>query len=203
MAGKKGAGKKMSEMSADERYQALVKKKLEQQKASLMMEKKTFSHQLPGTQPQQRELSKSTQEALEKIAERRAKKEMKMFGKDAGSDDLVKPMNLFGMNPGYIDKKGRICASGGDQILQIDKKTGQIKTLGFLGRSIGKFDPKSISCMNKIHKYLANHAEKKKKNQQSFNPWGGATQQKDVWGNPIKPFNPWGGSDDNNNNGWW
>lgn len=200
LAAKKGMeSKKLGQMSAEERYQKLISDKMEAQKSRLMQAKK-FSHQIPGVAPMEKEMSKSTQAALELMAQKMAKREMRK--KEKPKDLVISPTPIGGMYPGYIDAKGRVWGAGNKQVLQIDLKTGYIKTLGFFGRKVGKFDPKSNFCFHKIQKHLEKHAIK-----------SGYAPETSVWGAKEKPADPssiygsngWGGGNNNNNGGtgWW
>lgn len=200
LAAKQGyKAKKTGDMTAEERYQKLISDKMNAQKSQLMQKKKSC-HQMPGVAPMEKEMSKSTQAALELIAQKMAKREMKK--KEKPKELVITPTPIGGMYPGFIDAKGRIFGAGNKQILQIDLKTGRIKSMGFFGRNVGKFDPKSNFCFHKIQKHLEKHAIKM-----------GYAEETSVWGVKEKPADPtsiygssggWGGSDDNKGgSGWW
>lgn len=195
LASKKSPGvKKASEMTGEERYQALMKEKMNASKDKLMQTKK-FSHQMPGVAPMEKEMSKSTQMALEIMAAKMAKREMKK--KKPIEDIEIKATFIGGAYSGYIDAKGRVYGAGNKQVLQIDKKTGDIKTVGFFGRKIGKYDPKSNYCFNKIQKQLEKHAVKN--GYGNTNVWGASDNK------PQDTGNIWGTSnnDDKGGTGWW
>lgn len=198
MAGKQGGIKKASDMSADERYQALIKDKLNAQKSELMQSKK-YNHQLPGTSSQPKEMSKSTQAALELMAQKMAKREMKGLKKPKALD--IKPTHIGGAYGGFIDAKGRVWGPGNKQILKIDLKSGDMKTMGFFGRKIGKYDPKSQFCFNKIQKVLEKQAVKD--GYGNNNIWGGNSSSGGSSSSDIYGSGGWGGSKDDKGSGWW
>lgn len=203
MAGKRDPNaKKTSEMTAEERYKKLMTEKMESHKANLMQQKK-FSHSLPGTKPMDKELSKSAQLAMELMAAKMAKREMK---KKKGAEPVViKPVAIGGLYSGHIDAKGNVWNNLNKKVLTIDKKTGAIKTTGLFGRKIGKYDPKSNFCLYKIQKELEKFALKHGAG--ANNIWGqqaGAKPASDpssIYGNS----GGWGGGggDDGGNKGWW
>lgn len=196
MAGKNAGGKKASDMSADERYQALIKEKMSAQKSDLMQAKK-YSHQIPGTSSQPKEMSKSTQAALELMAQKMAKREMKGMKKPKVFE--IKPTHVGGAYGGFIDAKGRVWGAGNKQILKIDTKTGDMKTMGFFGRKIGKYDPKSQFCANKIQKLLEKQAVKDGYGNNNVWNGGGSGGSSDIYGS-----GGWGGgSKDDKGSGWW
>lgn len=193
MAGKGGV-KKASDMTPEERYQSLIQEKLSAQKSELVKTKK-YGHQIPGTSSQPKEMSKSTQAALELMAQKMAKREMKALKKPKTIE--VKPTHVGGMYGGFIDAKGRVWGAGNKQVLQIDLKSGDMKTTGFFGRKIGKYDPKSQFCFNKIQKVLEKQAVK--------DGYG----INDVWGSGGGSSSGsggiWGTTDNNDKggSGWW
>lgn len=188
------AEKKIGELSSEERYKKMVDKKLNEHKERLMSQQKMNNIKLPGTRSEVKEMSKSTMEAMKKILEKQAKKQEKAI-----SNVTVKPQGIGGAYGGYIDAKGRITNSFGQQVMQIDLKTGDIKTTGLLGRKIGKYNPKSGSCFTKISKQLQNFAIKN--GQAGNNIWGAPnspTQSGGIYGNSG---NIWGNSDNNGGGG--
>lgn len=198
LAARSKGGKKSTEMSSEERYQKLMAQKMESHKQQLMQQKK-YAHKLPGTAPDNQEMSKSTKMALEIIAERMAKKEMKKKKPDGIE---IKPTHIGGMYSGYIDAKGNVWNAQQQKVLKIDPKTGDIKTNGLFGRTIGKFDPKSGTSFFKIQKQLEAFAVKNGNG--ANNIWGQKTGDKPATTN-IYGSNGWsgGGNDGGNNNGWW
>lgn len=202
MAAKASQGKKASDMSADERYQALIKEKMDSHKARMMQTKK-YSHQLPGTAPMEKELSKSAQVALEIMAQKMAKREMKK--KEKPKEFVIKPTMIGGTYGGYLDAKGRVFGAGNKQVLQIDRKTGDIKTLGLFGKKIGKFDPSSNFCFHKIQKQLEKYAIKNGHTATTI--WdspGSSGGSSGGAGSIYGSGNPWGGgNDDKGGSGWW
>lgn len=203
LAGKKGPGdKKTSEMSAEERYQKLISQKMEKHKQQLMMQKKHSNHNLPGTKQMDGEMSKSTQAALEIMAARMAKREMK---KKKGAEPIkITPTAIGGLYTGFIDAKGNVWNAQNKKVLTIDTKTGAIKTTGLFARKIGTYDPKSNFCFYKIQKQLEAYALKHGAG--ANNIWGqqsGAKPASDP--NSIYGSSSWGssGGDDGGNKGWW
>lgn len=202
LASKKGPGdKKTSEMSAEERYQKLISQKMEKHKQQLMTQKKHSNHNLPGTKPMDGEMSKSTQAAMEIIAARMAKREMKK--KKAADPIQITPTAIGGLYTGFIDAKGNVWNAQNQKVLTIDKKTGAIKTTGLFARKIGTYDPKSNFCLFKIQKQLEKFAIKNGAG--ANNIWGQQTGAKPA-SDPksIYGSNGWGSSgDDGGNKGWW
>lgn len=188
--------KKPGEMSADERYKQLMKNKMEEAKTRLMSDKKMNAFHLPGTNGKPKEFSKSVQLALEVMAQRQAKKEMKkQKQKESGVE--IKATSIGGMYGGWLDSKGRVTNGRGEVLLKIDKKTGDIVTTGFFGRKVGKYDPKSPYCFFKIQKYIEADAAKKEKAANALiEAQNKANSGGNIWGTD---------NDDNggNFNGWW
>lgn len=200
---KSGGQKNPGKMSAEERYQKLIAEKMESQKQRLMQQKKHSHHNLPGTKAMDGEMSKSTQIAMELMAARMAKREMK---KKKGAEPFeIKPMTIGGMYSGFIDAKGNVWNNLNQKVLTIDRKNGDMKTTGLFGRKIGKYDPKSNFCFHKIQKQLEKYALKHGAGVNNI--WGqqdGARSSSDpssIYGNSG---NIWGsGGDDGGNKGWW
>lgn len=131
-----GKGKKPTEKTAEERYQDILKEKMEEVRSKAMNGAK-YTFQLPGTDASEcRELSAGAQEVLQKIAEKKAKKEEKK----AKKEDVIKVSAKYftGVQGGRIDAKGRIFDSKGQCILVVDKKTGSIKNAR-TGNIVGKY----------------------------------------------------------------
>lgn len=194
--------KSASSMSADERYQALIKQKMESHKAKLMQTKSSSGFQLPGTKPADKEMSKSAQLAMELIAAKMAKRDLKKA--KPAEKIIIKPQGIGGLYGGWIDAKGNVWDAHRKKVLKIDIKTGDIKTTGMFGRKIGKYDPKSHTGLYKIQQQLEKHALKTGNG--ASNIWGqqaGAKPASDpnsIYGNS----GGWGGgSDDGGNKGWW
>lgn len=194
------SNKKTSEMTGEERYKKLISDKMEAHKSRLMQQKK-FSHNLPGTKPMDQEISKGAQMAMELVAAKMAKREMK---KKKGADPIeIKPTPIGGMYTGFIDAKGNVWNNQNKKVLTIDKKTGAIKTTGMFGRKIGKFDPKSSFCFYKIQKELEKFALKHGSG--ANNIWGQQAGSKPASdpGSIYGSSPGWGSSDDGGNKGWW
>lgn len=185
MTGKQAANK--GKMSADEQYQALMQKKMESAKKNLMAEKK-YGFQPPGTkQVEKKELSKGAMQAMQMMAERMAKNEMKMMEKKKKKSEIeIIPGYVGGMNGGFLDKKGGIWRNN-EKLLQVDIKTGALKTGGWFGRKIGKYAQNSPGFNNKVANYIAQVEAKRAKEAEQKNSGGSI----------------WGPSSDDNNKGWW
>jgi hypothetical protein len=197
-AKKKGSsGLKASELSAEERYQKLMNDKMEAHKQRLMQQKK-YSHNLPGTAPADKELSKSTQLALETIAAKMAKRELRK--KQPPKKMEIRPMTIGGSYTGYIDAKGNIWNSYQKKVLKIDLKTGDIRSTGFFGKKIGKFDPKSYSSIYTIEKFLAKDALKDGRGVNNI--WGQQAGEKPK-SDPSSIYGTSSWNNDGGNNGWW
>lgn len=189
--------KKTSEMTTEERYKKLISDKMEAHKDRLMQQKK-YSHNLPGTKPMDQEISKGAQLAMELVAAKMAKREMK---KKKPIDPIqITPTPIGGMYSGFIDAKGNVWNAQNKKVLTIDKKNGAIKTTGLFGRKIGTFDPKSHFSFYKIQKELEKYALKHGAG--ANNIWGQQSGAKPA-SDPTSIYGSSGGSDDGGNKGWW
>lgn len=158
----KNAKSNKGTQSNEARYQELVQKKMENAKKQLMADKKfNTGNMLPGTKPVEKEMSKSTQIAMELIAQKMAKKEMK--GLESKQPLTIKPMHITGMYPGFIDAKGRVYNRTGQIIMKINMENGAVMTMGLFGKKLCKFDPKSSSCFFKMSKELEKDYYKRNK----------------------------------------
>lgn len=179
----------------EERYQQLIKEKFESNKGAFMMHgPRSGANRVSTGKEADQGPSKATMATMEKLAMKMAKAQMK---KDKKREPVaIKAGYLSGMTGGYIDKKGRVFNAYNQQVLQIDLKSGKIKTVGlFGGSSIGKYDPNSTFCMYKIQKKIEEFNIKKGVGGKSI--WGGADASS-IYGTP--PNNNNGGGWDGN--GW-
>lgn len=197
--------KKKGTESNDERYQKLVQEKMEKQKSMLMADKKMNSaFHLPGTKMEEKEVSKSTQMALEMMAAKMAKKELK--SKKKSEDGLIIKPTHIGYH-GYLDKKGKIYNNEGKTMMKIDKQTGAITTTGMFAKKIGTYDPDSSYCLFKIGKQLEKEAQKRGKGANPSSIYGTTSSDDSasgsIWGTPGAG-SIWGTTDDDDKgNGWW
>lgn len=178
----------------ENRYQQLIKEKFESNKSAFMMNgPRSGANRVSNGKEAEQGPSKATMATMEKLAMKMAKQQMK---KDKKRDPVaVKSGYLSGMTGGYIDKKGRIFNAYNQQVLQIDLKSGKIKTVGLFGGSaIGKYDPNSTFCMYKIEKKIQEFNVKKGHGNNSI--WGD-NGSSSIYGTP--PTNNGGGWD---GNGW-
>lgn len=148
---KKNGGK----VSAQDRYEQILQGKIEANKAALLSGANRSNHTLVGKAKASQEQSKTTKLTMELLAQKMAKNQMKKMKQKANAIE-VKPAALGGAYGGFIDKKGRVTNSYGQQVLQIDLKTGKIKTVGgwFGGATIGTYDPNSSYCFFKMQKKI-------------------------------------------------
>lgn len=209
----KSGGRHNPAQNNEDRYKKILEEKLQAQKAALMTEKKHQAGMKPGSKAPEREMSKSTQMALEMMAERAAKKEMKKQGmKEDDKPVEIKSAYFGGMNPGQLDRKGNLRNAEGKILMKIDPETGEMRTQGVFGRKIGVYDPKSMSCQHKISKLLAEDAAQKAKAKQNtggsiystFNESDNKSSSGNIWGSSdASSF--WGNKsdDDNKGGGWW
>lgn len=207
-------GRKMSDISSEERYQEILKQKLDEVRGEALKGAK-YTFNLPGTDPTQcKELSKGAQEIIQKIAEKKAKQAEKR----AKKADLVtvQPKYFTGQQGGRIDSRGNIYDSAGYCIMEVDKKTGKIKNKR-TGNIVGNYNPNSSYSEHRICELIAQHSTT------NNNGWyagsqGHGFQECDggVWGkssNSCGNGTIWGsssdsggniwGHSDNNNSSWW
>lgn len=204
---KKGAG----QASAEERYQDILNDKLEQTRNEAMKGAK-YNFQLAGTDPAQcRQLSKSAQEVIQKIAEKKAKQAAK---KQKKADIVAVQAKYFtGMQGGRIDKSGRIFDAHGQVVLEVDKKTGKIKNK--MGNVVGNYDPNSPYSEHRICELIAKHSNQRGwyagtaghgVQQASGGIWGKSDSSAgngSIWGT-ASGGSIWGSSaSDDKNSGWW
>ena len=175
---------KNGQQSNEARYQELVQKKLENAKKQLMSDKKfKAGNMLPGTETVEKEMSKSTQIAMELIAQKMAKKEMK--GIESKQPLTLKPMHITGMYPGFIDAKGRVYNKTGQIVMKINTETGAVVTQGLFGKKLCKFDPKSSICFFKMAKELERDWLKRNKGQSAINIYSSGSSSDSGGGGSI------------------
>lgn len=183
--GNVGKHSKGGKQTAEERYEQLMQQKMESNKKALMAGGRN-NNTLAGKTKENDQKSAAKALTMELLAAQMAKKQLKRKKKNEPVE--VKYMPLGGANGGSIDKKGRILNAYGQQVLQIDLKTGKIKTIGmFGGTSIGKFDPKSTYCIYKIQKKIEDFNIKK--GYGATNVWGAQATNKPMGG--AVDSNPW------------
>lgn len=186
---------KKSGGAEDDRYQQLVKENFESNKQTFMMGGRTGANKISTPKDTDKTPSKATMATLEKLAMKMAKQQMRKEKKRQPVD--IKTGYIGGMAGGYIDKKGRVFNNHNQQVLQIDLKSGKIKTIGlFGGSSIGKYDPNSSFCLHKISKKIEEFNIKKGHGAATGSIWG-TKDASSIYGTP--PNNNGGGWD---GNGW-
>ncbi len=164
-------------------YDDILKAKMEEVRNDALKGAK-YSFHLDGTDAAEcRQLSKSAQEVIQKVAEKRAKK----AEKNAKKADIVAIQAKYftGIQGGRIDNKGRIFDAAGQEVMSVDKKTGKIKNK--FGSTVGKYNPNSPMSEHKICRLIDKYSTKK----------DGVGS---IWGSGGG--NVWGGGDDSSNN-WW
>ncbi len=206
---KKG-GKKPNEKTSEERYQEILKEKMDEVRTKAASGGKYAFH-LPGTDASDcRELSQGAQDILQRIAEKKAKKEEKKRKKEEGVS--VKAKYFTGMQGGRIDNKGRIYDSKGQCILVVDAKTGNIKNKQ-TGCVVGKYKSGCGYSEHRICELISKydttkragwHAGTAGHSAAGGNVWGSSASGGDIWGNGASKGggNIWGNAP-KDSNGWW
>lgn len=136
---------KKGKLPSADRYKQIMKKKLADDKQKAMG-KKTSLWSLPGTIQQARHMSKYAEQALQQIAQKKAKKEAKALRQMV----IVQPRNF---QNGRLTQKGKIYDIAGNLVGQVNTKNGRMSTMN--GWSFGKYKPKSVftnmAIENAIH----------------------------------------------------
>lgn len=207
------AGNKPGPASPEDRYQDILKQKMDEVRSAAMKGAK-YTFQLPGTDATEaRQLSKGAQEIIEKIAEKNAKRAEKRMKKA----DVVKVQakSFSGHQGGRIDGRGHIYDSAGQWVMTVDKKTGVIKNR-ITGAKLGKYN---ASCGYSEHRMceLIGQLDTTKKSgwyaggaaHGTAHPGEGTVWGKEgnshgnssIWGSGEG--NIWGTGKDDHKSGWW
>jgi hypothetical protein len=200
-------GKSLKEANAIPTFEQLYAEKLAQLKKDALGGKK-YEFQLPGTEKAERGVSAGAQQVLEKMAEKKAKKEHEQLKKKMNEVRII-PKGFTGPQGGRIDRNGNIFDASGKQIMKVDKATGKIKAAN--GNTVGKYKPDSPYTEHKICELIAKLDSSKKGDFRHGTPghgvmggsiWGGAKEDSggSVWGSGGG--NVWGNNDDNNGGFW-
>jgi len=116
-----------------------------------------YKFTLAGTEAQEeREMSKGMKAAMEMAMMQRAKKR----NKDRSAKVEIIPKSFgMGADGGRLDKNGKIMNNAGQILLSIDPKTGIITDN--MGLKVGKYNPNSSVCDNKIEKLVQKYSAQK------------------------------------------
>jgi Sec7-like guanine-nucleotide exchange factor len=186
-------------MSSEERTQKLMEFKFNAMYKELALKSlngKGNGFKLPGTsEPEKKEMSKTAQMMLEKMAMKQAKQ---MAEKMASKRKQVTTIEPKFFNGGRIDSRGTIYDAMGKAVGSINNKTLQI---WFGNKSIGKYKDSSF-CITKIERAVQELTRQKATGM--IGMWGGGGN---IWGgggNSSGGMNTsgfWGNSD--NKDSWW
>jgi hypothetical protein len=204
---KGGKGKTMSQ---DELFEEVLKQKMEAKKKELGYGGGKFG--LPGTDPnQQKQPSKAAMMAIQKIAEKQAKKEMKRKAQEIE----LKPRFLMTNNGGgQIDKTGKVRDSSGRVIFTIDSKTGKVKNAW--GLPVGRYDPNDSGSIYQLQLLIQNENQQRldainrsrnmlhNPNANSGSSWnGGAWNPHGDSNNNHSSWNGGAWNPNKDDKGWW
>lgn len=154
---RKAKGQGDDKMSQEARYDKLVNEKMEAVKAEAKKSTR-YMVNLPGTSMGgEREISKSAQQVIDKLAKERAKKQAK---KAMFKNMTIRARHFMGMQGGRIDKKGRIYGPDGRYIAYVCKKTGKVKNR--MGGTVCYRYSDSTFCDYKIIRYIQWMYDKKR-----------------------------------------
>ncbi len=140
-----------SKLTPEELYKKNLDKKINEMRAEAMGNSK-YKFCLPGTEGgEERGLSKTAEEFIRRMAEKKLKEEMK---KEREKQQIqVKPRMFTGMQGGRIDAKGRIYGPDNRWCGSVNLKTGKVTTRS--GTRICKYDPKSPYTEYLITQHIA------------------------------------------------
>lgn len=200
---KKMRGESDDKLSPEERYQKMVEEKTAAIKKEAMKGAR-FGVSLPGTDASQdsRQMSKSAQEMIDKMARDKAKKALK---KAKRKEVNIQPKLLTGMQGGRIDSDGRIYDSHNKCIAKIDKKTGKVKSSS--GTHICNWTGSSYNEYT-IARFIEKNNHARGGSIYGTKGHGGATAG-GIWGGggsaPSAPSNTdmWGNKKDDGGGGFW
>lgn len=153
----KAKGRGEERMSQEDRYTKMMNEKLEEIKTATKKSSR-FNVTLPGTEKtsNEREMSKAAQDVIDKLAKERAKKFAK---KNQFRNMTIRARHFGGLQPGRIDKKGKIYGPDGRYIAFVCKKTGKVKNRW--GNTICKYTD-STYCDFAIARFIAWTYDKKR-----------------------------------------
>ncbi|MAR55636.1 MAG: hypothetical protein CMM93_00490 [Rickettsiales bacterium] len=136
----------------------LYQEKLAELKKNALGGSKVKYHMV-GYEKTERGTSLGAQQLLEKIAEKKAKKEREVLKKKMNEVKIL-PKSFVGAQGGRIDAKGNIFDSSGQMILKVDKATGKIKAKN--GNTVGKYKPNSTLAEHQMCELISKYDTSKK-----------------------------------------
>lgn len=207
----KRGSKRPGDQDPQERYNEIYKEKVKELRDKAMKGAK-YTFQLPGTDASQcQQLSKGAQEIIEKIAEKRAKREEKKMKKA----DMIKitAKHFTGVQGGRIDARGQVFDSAGQVVMTVDKKTGKIKHRN--GNTVGKYNPGCTYSEHRLAELVAHYDTTKNAgwyagtgghagHSSHGSGWGTESNScggGNIWGSSSGGKDIWGNSADHK--GWW
>lgn len=142
---------KKGKLPSTERYKSILKKKFQENKQKTLTEKlkQPIIPGLAGLATAKYSMSKRAEQALQQIAQRKAKKEAK-----AQRSMVIVEARRF--PNGNLTNKGKIYDVAGNLVAEVNRKTGRMATTN--GWGLGKYRPKSYFTNLTIQSAIDQHS---------------------------------------------
>ncbi len=140
-----------SNLTPEERYKKVFDKKVEELRAQALSGGSRYSFSMPGTEPQEKKISKGMEEFIRRIAAKKAKEEENKLRER--NQVKIQPKVYMGLHGGRIDKKGRVYGPDNRWIASVNMKTGRVTSKS--GMSICKYNPQSPYTDHQIVQFIA------------------------------------------------